>query len=40
MQSFKKDEVIAAMTAATPSSQIRYSTVQVGEQSHIELNSE
>lgn len=39
-QRFPKDSLIATMSHASPSNVVRYSTVQVGENSHIELNSE
>lgn len=37
---FKKDETLAMMDRAAYSDVKRYSTVQVGEEKHIELNSE
>lgn len=40
LQNFTKGETIAFMSHAKPSSVIRYSTVQVSEHDHIELNSE
>ena len=40
LQDFAKGETIAVMSHATPSQTIRYSTVQVSENDHIELNSE
>lgn len=40
IQSFPKGSIIAMMSHATPSKTIRYSTVQVSETEHIELNSE
>jgi hypothetical protein len=39
-QDFAKGETIALMSHASPSKAIRYSTVQVSEHDHIELNSE
>ncbi|PWN94018.1 hypothetical protein FA10DRAFT_264613 [Acaromyces ingoldii] len=40
LKSFPKGSVIAMMSHATPSKTIRYSTVQVSETEHIELNSD
>ncbi|CEH13522.1 galactose-proton symport [Ceraceosorus bombacis] len=40
MKNYKKGETIADMSAATPSGSVRYSTVQVTEKDHIELNSD
>ena len=37
---FARGETIASMESARETDQIRYSTVQVGEKRHIELNSE
>lgn len=39
-RAFKKDEILAYMDAADYTTEKRYSTVQVGKDSHIELNSE
>jgi len=40
LQDFAKGETIAFMNHASASNAIRYSTVQVSENDHIELNSE
>ncbi|UZJ53945.1 hypothetical protein CBS101457_003265 [Exobasidium rhododendri] len=40
LREFAKGETIAFMNHATPSNAIRYSTVQVSENDHIELNSD
>lgn len=37
---YRAGEVIATFDHATPSDEVRYSTVQTGEKSHLELNSE
>lgn len=39
-QPFQKGEIIATFEHATPSSAVRYSTVQTGDDAHLELNSE
>ena len=40
LQDYQKGETIAMMSHASPSKSIRYSTVQVTENDHIELNSD
>ncbi|KAL9935012.1 hypothetical protein V8E36_006088 [Tilletia maclaganii] len=40
LRDFPKDTVIAAFDNATPSEDIRFSTVQVSESAHIEINSD
>ncbi|WFD38322.1 uncharacterized protein MJAP1_001273 [Malassezia japonica] len=37
---YRAGEVIATFDHATPSDEVRYSTVQTGEKSHLELNSD
>lgn len=39
-QPFQKGDIIATFEHATPSSVVRYSTVQTGDDAHLELNSE
>lgn len=39
-QPFQKGEIIATFEHATPSPVVRYSTVQTGDDAHLELNSE